>query len=65
MANYLHWGDWKKDMLDIVESFKNELNIEHKGMYDWAVMFSGGKDSTFLLYLLKEVYKKSISNYYW
>lgn len=30
------------------------------GKYDCAVMFSGGKDSSYLLYLFKKVYKKNV-----
>lgn len=36
----------------------NEIVKKEKGReYDVAVMYSGGKDSSYLLYLLKEVYK--------
>ncbi len=44
---------------------KNEFlsSIVDKKMgekYDVAIMYSGGKDSSFLIYLLKEVYKKRV-----
>jgi len=36
------------------------LSSKSSESYDCAVMFSGGKDSTFLLYLLKKVYNKNV-----
>ena len=36
---------------------ENILSRKQGKYYDIAVMYSGGKDSSFLLYLLKEVYK--------
>lgn len=46
---------YKKDVF--IEKIFNSRQTEG---YDCAVMFSGGKDSTYLLYLLKEVYKKKV-----
>lgn len=40
----------KEDLFEIISKKKGEK-------YDVAVMYSGGKDSSYLLYLLKEVYK--------
>lgn len=40
-------------MNSILEKIVSEKGKE----YDVAVMYSGGKDSAYLLYLLKEVYK--------
>lgn len=42
-----------KDLLHIFETKKGKK-------YDVAVMYSGGKDSSYLLYLLKEVYKMRV-----
>ncbi len=36
------------------------LDSKPSGQYDCCVLFSGGKDSTYLLFLLKEVYKKKV-----
>ena len=43
-----------KEIDDIIES------VRGKGQYDCAVGFSGGKDSSYLLWILKEKYKLSV-----
>lgn len=40
--------------------FEQILNKKSGDKYDVAVMYSGGKDSAYLLYLLKEVYHKKV-----
>lgn len=43
-----------KEIDEIIES------VRGKGQYDCAIGFSGGKDSTYLLWLLKEKYKLNV-----
>lgn len=42
------------------EVFEQILNKKSADKYDVAVMYSGGKDSAYLLYLLKEIYHKKV-----
>lgn len=52
---------WQRDWMEkLIEKKRNRKN---KSNYDCLVSFSGGKDSTYLLYLLKEEYKLNVLAY--
>ena len=54
-----NFGDNSKmeEMNNVINKFRN------KGKYDCLIGFSGGKDSTYLLYIMKEKYKLNVCAY--
>jgi hypothetical protein len=52
------WSNWENDREKRAETFKNILKKakKRKAQYDVLVPFSGGKDSTYVLYLATQVY---------
>ena len=50
----------QEDKSQYLEKFKNLIaNVKGKSDYDCAVSYSGGKDSSYTLYVLKEVFRET------
>ena len=56
--------DNNNEILTFDENFKEIIgNVKQKKSYDCLLCYSGGKDSTYTLYLLKEKYKLNVLTY--
>ena len=53
----------RKKQKELMEKFFDSVKKNNKGKYDCLVSFSGGKDSTYLVYLLKKKYQFNILTY--
>ena len=56
-----NFGGDKEEKEKFKKDFEEYINkIKGKSKYDCILLYSGGKDSTYLLYVLKEIYKLNV-----